>query len=270
MSAFANHFAYEFRTGLRNPSLLFMSYLFPLGVYALLSVTMTAINPLFRETLIPALCVFAMMGGGLLAMGGPVVEARDAGIYRSFKINGVPAASIIAIPVLAATVHMLVVSLIITVTGGPLFGAVLPSNALAFAALLLLGAFTSASLGVLIGVVAANSRAVLGLSQVLFLPSMILGGLMMPLSMLPAGIQRVAGLLPATHMMQALTGYGYGYPTAFDPRLATAVTGAAGALAFALAIYLFNWDRHNEVRRGHPVMGLIAMLPYVVATVAAG
>ncbi len=162
MNAFANHFTYEFKTGLRNSSLLFMSYLFPLGVYVLLSLTMTAVNPLFTETLIPALSIFAMMAGGLLALGGPLVEARDAGIYRSFKINGVPAGSIVAIPVLAATAHMLVVSLIITVTAGPLFGAALPANPLAFGGLLVLCAFTSAALGVLIGVVAANSRAVLG------------------------------------------------------------------------------------------------------------
>jgi ABC-2 type transport system permease protein len=267
MNAFANHFTYEFKTGLRNSSLLFMSYLFPLGVYVLLSLTMTAVNPLFTETLIPALSIFAMMAGGLLALGGPLVEARDAGIYRSFKINGVPAGSIVAIPVLAATAHMLVVSLIITVTAGPLFGAALPANPLAFGGLLVLCAFTSAALGVLIGVVAANSRAVLGLSQALFLPSMILGGLMMPLSMLPAGIQRIAGLLPATHMMQAMMGLGYGYPTAYVPIVSTAVTAAAGALAFALAVYLFNWDKANETRRGHPLMGLLAMLPYVIAVV---
>src|SRR5512139_3294848 len=164
MSAFANDFAYEFKTGLRNSSMLFMSYLFPLGVYALLALVMTAVNPLFKVTMIPAMCIFAMLGGGLLAMGGPMVEARDAGIYRSFKINGVPAAAIVTIPVLTSTVHVLVVSLIITVTAGPLFGGALPSNAAAFAGLLVLGAFAMCSIGALIGVVATNSRAVLGLS----------------------------------------------------------------------------------------------------------
>src|SRR5512139_1904077 len=101
MNAFGYHFAYEFKTGLRNPSMLFMSYLFPLGVYVLLALVMTAANPLFKATMIPAMCIFAMLGGGLLAMGGPMVEALDAGVYRSFKINGVPAASIVSIPVLS-------------------------------------------------------------------------------------------------------------------------------------------------------------------------
>ncbi len=264
MNAFAYHFTYEFKTGLRNASMLFMSYLFPLGVYVLLALVMSAVNPLFKATMIPAMCVFAMMGGGLLGMGGPIVEARDAGIYRSFKINGVPAAAIITTPVLASTVHVLVVSLIITITAGPLFGGALPSNAAAFAGLLVLGAFTMCSLGALIGVVAANSRAVLGLSQALFLPSMILGGLMMPLAMLPPAMQKIAALLPAAQIMQAMQGLAYGLPTVLNPWLAAAVTAAAGVLAFLLSIYLFNWDKQSEVRRGHPALAVLALAPYAL------
>ena len=48
MNAFATHFAYEFKTGLRNPSLLLMNYLFPLGFYALMGLVMTQINPVFK------------------------------------------------------------------------------------------------------------------------------------------------------------------------------------------------------------------------------
>jgi ABC-2 type transport system permease protein len=267
MNAFANHFAYEFKTGLRNPSMLFMSYLFPIGVYVLLALVMTAVNPLFKVTLIPAMCVFAMMGGGLLGLGGPIVEARDAGIYRSFRINGVPAASCIATPVLASTVHVLVVSLMITLTAAPLFGATLPVNGGAFAGLLVLGAFAMCSMGALIGVVATNSRAVLGLSQAIFLPSMILGGLMMPLAMLPPAMQKITALLPASHIMQGMQGLAYALPTVFDPVASTVVTAAAGVLSFLLAIYLFNWDKQNQVRRGHPPLALLAAVPYAVALV---
>jgi ABC-2 type transport system permease protein len=242
-----------------------LSYLFPLGVYVLLTLVMGAVNPLFKATMIPAMCVFAMMGGGLLGMGGPIVEARDAGIYRSFKINGVPAASIIAIPVLASTVHVLVVSLIITLSAAAIFGGALPAVPLAFGALMVLGAFAMCSLGALIGVVASNSRAVLGLSQLIFLPSMVLGGLMMPLAVLPPAMQKVAALLPAAHIMQAMQGLAYGLPTVFDPVLSALVTAAAGLLAFLFAIYLFNWDKQNQVRRGHPALAALAFVPYILA-----
>ena len=36
MTAFVHHFAFEFKTGLRNPMHLFINYLFPLGFYAMM------------------------------------------------------------------------------------------------------------------------------------------------------------------------------------------------------------------------------------------
>jgi ABC-2 type transport system permease protein len=40
MNAFAHHFSFEFKTGLRNPTLMLMNYLFPLGFYAMMGLVM--------------------------------------------------------------------------------------------------------------------------------------------------------------------------------------------------------------------------------------
>ena len=48
------------------------------------------------------------------------------------------------------------------------------------------------------------------LSQLIFLPSMMLGGLMVPVSMLPKSLAKIAMILPTTHLMQAYAGYAYG------------------------------------------------------------
>lgn len=264
MNAFANHFAFEFKTGLRNPSLFFINYLFPLGFYAMLGLIMTQINPLFKETMLPAMAIFAIIASTLLGMPGPLVDAREAGVFRSFKINGVPALSILAAPVITTLFHGLIAAAIVVVTAGPLFGGALPTNWGAVAWITALTAFTFAALGALIGVVSANSRATLLLSQAVFLPSMLLGGLMIPLNALPASVQPIAGLLPTSHAMQAFMGFAYGQPTVFDPTTSALVLLAGGVLAFGLAIYLFNWDSRNQARRGHPLMALLALVPFVV------
>ena len=110
MAAFTNYFSFEFKTGLRNPSLMLMNYLLPLGFYAMMGAVMVKINPGFGDILIPAMIVFTAMSTALLGMPGPMVEQRDAGVYRSFKINGVPALSILMIPVLTTIFHSLIVS----------------------------------------------------------------------------------------------------------------------------------------------------------------
>jgi ABC-2 type transport system permease protein len=267
MNAFSHHFLYDFRTGLRDKSLLLLNYLFPLGFYALMGLLMTGLNPTFAPTMIPAMILVAMMACTLLGLPNPVVDAREAGIFRSFKINGVPALSIISIPILTSFVHILLVSIIITATAGPLFHAGIPTNWGAFILIFVVTAFTFSSLGMLIGVISPNSRLIVLYSQVIFLPSMILGGLMIPTSMLPPALYRLSLLLPTTYAMNAWSSLALGLPPAFDPTWSIIVLLASAILAFGFSIYLFSWDNKNRQSRRNPLLGLLVLLPYVLGMV---
>jgi ABC-2 type transport system permease protein len=99
-------------------------------------------------------------------------------------------------------------------------------------------------------------------SQSIYLPSMILGGLMMPFSILPEALQRFSMMLPTTQSMNAFRGLALGLEADFNPLWSILILLAGGVLAFGLAIYLFNWDSKNKTRRGHPLMALLALLPY--------
>ena len=126
MNAFINHFSFEFRTGIRNRQLLLMNYLFPLGFYLMMGFVMPAINPPFLASLIPAMVVFAILAATFLGLPDPLVKAREDGIFRSYKINGIPAGSILTIPALTTLLHLVIVTVIITVTAPILFDAPLP------------------------------------------------------------------------------------------------------------------------------------------------
>ncbi len=123
----------------------------------------------------------------------------------------------------------------------------------------------AAGLGVLIGVVSPNSRATILLSQLLFLPSMLIGGLMLPYSMLPRAAQMAARLLPSTHAMNAFKGLAMGQTADFSPWGAVAVLLTGGVLAFALAYLLFRWDSQHTTRRVPAAAGLLALLPYALS-----
>jgi ABC-2 type transport system permease protein len=264
VNAFANHFSFEFRTGIRNKNLLLLFYLFPLGFYLLMGLIMPQINPMFLETMIPAMVVFAILAATMLGLPDPLVTAREAGILRSYKINGVPAASILAIPALTTMLHLTLTIGIITVTAGLFFDAPLPVDWWGFVLTFVLAAFACAGLGVLIGVISPSTRTTVLWSQLIFVPSMLLGGLMLPYSMLPEAAGKVAQFLPAAHAMNAFRGLAFGLERDFDPWISVGVLAANGVLAFGLALYLFNWDRRNATQRGHPLMALLVLLPNLI------
>ncbi len=264
MSAFVSHFSFEFRTGIRNKTLLMMNYLFPLGFFLMMGFIMPGINPMFLETMIPAMVAFAIMAAALLGLPDPLVNARESGIYRSYKINGIPSASILLIPALTTMLHLVIVTVTITLTAPLLFDAPLPASWLGYAVTFAAMASACAGISVLIGVVSSSSRVSVLWSQLVFVPSMMLGGLMLPYSMLPDVAGKVAQLLPATQAMNAFNGLAMGKVADFSPWGSVIALFASGLLGFALAIFLFSWDSHNTKRRGHPLMGLLVMLPYVV------
>ncbi|MEA3337194.1 MAG: ABC transporter permease [Chloroflexota bacterium] len=265
MTAFFAHFGFEFRTGIRNKTLLFLNYLFPLMFFLLMGFIMPGINPTFLEGFIAAMVTFAVLAATLLGPPDSLVNAREAGIFRSFKINGIPASSILGVPALSNLLHLSVVAAFITIVSPLLFDAQLPENWVAFIGTFLLLAFASGGQGVLIGVIAPNSRITVVLSQLIFIPSMLLGGLMIPYSMLPEAAQRVSRLFPATHAMNLFRGPAMGLPAEYSATLAAAVLLAVGLLAFGLALYLYTWDARNSERRASPALAVLSLIPLVIS-----
>jgi ABC-2 type transport system permease protein len=264
MNAFIHHFTFEFRAGIRNKHLLLMNYLFPLGFYLMMGFIMPAINPPFREVIIPAMVVFTILAATLLGIPDPLVNARETGVFRSYKINGIPSISILIIPALTTILHLVIVTAVITATAPLLFKAPLPVNWLKYVVIFGSMAFACAGLSVLIGVVSPSSRMTVLWSQLIFVPSMLLGGMMVPYSMLPAAAGKFAQLLPATQAMNAFNGLAMGKVAAFSPWGSVLVLFLSGLMAFGLAIYLFSWDSRNTTRRGHPLLALLVLLPYAL------
>ena len=148
--------------------------------------------------MIPAMIVFAILSGALLGLPDPLVtraqgrhlpqlqDQRRAGRSRSWSSRR-----------LSAFLHLVVIAVIITLTAPLLFKAPLPVNWGGFALVFVAGGVRPApGSSLLIGVISSSSQMTVLLSQLIFLPSMILGGLMMPTSMLPAALGKVACSCP--------------------------------------------------------------------------
>lgn len=264
MKAFVHHLAYDFKTGIRDRSKLFMFYLFPMVFFALVGGMMASVNPGFKQLMLPAMVLFAFMCSALLNLPTFLVGARETGVFRSYRINGVPAASILSIPVLTIGVHMAVVAVIVSVAGVRLYGGVAPQSLGGFILAGLLIYAVYAGIGTLIGVAAGNNTASTLIGQLIYIPSIILGGITVPLSMLPAGLQKVALLLPATHCMKVFMAMGMP-GSAGMPWLSLAVLTSSVVITFTLAALLFEWDARASAPSRKAWAALLAIAPFAVS-----
>jgi ABC-2 type transport system permease protein len=263
MKAYLHHLAYDFKTGIRDKGKLLMYYLLPLVFFALAGGLMTAINPLFKGQMLPAMILFAIMSSALLFVPTSLIRERETGVFRSYMINGVPSASILSVPVVSTAFHMAVVAVIICLAGSALFGGRVPTNVPGFIAAGILSYLVFAGIGSLIGVAAANDSASVLISQCLYIPSIILGGLMVPASILPAGFGRISLLFPASHAMKAFEALGTaGSPF---PLWDVALLAVSVILDFGLAAALFQWDSRARQPSRKAWAALLAIVPFAVA-----
>jgi len=262
MNAFIYHFAFEFRAGIRHKQLLLMNYLFPLGFYLLMGFILAEINPTFREDMIPAMIIFSTLAATLLGVPIALSTARENAIFRSYKINGVPAISILTITALTTILHLLIMAMFITISAPLLFGAPMPVNWLNYMLIFTVTTINLASISVLIGVVSSSSRESILWSQLIFVTSNLLGGLLLPYRMLPDIARQVSKLLPATYAMNAFNSLAMGKDADFSPWGSVVVLMLGSLLTFALAIHLFSWDPHHATRHGHTFLGFLSILPY--------
>jgi ABC-2 type transport system permease protein len=264
MNAFAYHLSYDFKTGIRDRSKLLMFYLFPLVFFFVVGAFMVQINPGFKQTMIPGMLLFGYMSSVLLSLPSSLVQARESGVFRSYRINGVPSGSIMATPVIGALVHMVIVSAVITVAGAQLYGGAAPASIGGFAAAAFLSFLTYAGFGVLIGVAAGNVNVSILVSQLLYIPSILLGGIMVPASVMPPTFQKLNLLLPASHAMRVFTGLAYGGAA---PWGSLGVLAASIALSFALAALVFEWDSRTAQPSRKAYLAILVVLPYAVAAI---
>lgn len=263
----AAHAVFEFRSGVRDRTLLMMTYLFPLGFYGFMGVFMTEMNPEFAGILIPGMAVFAMLAAAMFGLPAPLLSARETGVLRSMRIYGVPTGAVFGIPVATTVAHLMVVGAVIALSAPVLFDAPPLTNVAAFALVMLVAALVHAALGALIGVVSSNSRIAVLWSQLVFLPSVLLAGINVPIEQVPHVFQPLSLLLPAFYAMEAFRGLALEADTIMEPWLAVVVLVIGAVVALALTRLCYAWDEYGAGRRLPPAFGAAAIVPYAVAAI---
>ena len=130
-----------------------------------------------------------------------------------------------------------------------------------FILVFLVTVLTNCGLATLIGVLAPGGQMAVLWQQLLFVPAMVLSGLMVPLSIVPAWGRRLALLLPATYAMEAFQGLAYKRETLWPSSYGMLLLSIGGVLGFVLAAKLFTWDNKSDARR-RVLPALLAVTPY--------
>ena len=236
--------AYEFRLVLRRGEGLLITFVIPAGVLLVFSSFDLAGNttdgPAVNR-LLPGSISLAVIAASLVSLAISTGYERAYGVIK--RLGGSPAGSSVVVAAKTSSVVIvelvqlvLLVGLAVTVLGwaaGP--GASVPL----VLGSLVLGTIAFAGLGLLMAGT-LRAEATLALANLLFLLSLVLGGIVIPLDRLPPAVQSIAEVLPPAALTQSLAiGLGWAPGDATEPLVLLA--GWAVVLAM-LAARRFRWD----------------------------
>ncbi len=260
------------RLNFRTPMAIVYGYLMPvLFLFGFGGIFRAGNPPLLAE--MGQLLTITILGSAALGLATALVAERERGVWRRYRLLPAPPAALLGGALLARFVIVAGAVALQLVLAHRVFGTPAPAQPAIFAAAVLVATFAFLGLGLVIAALADGVPAVQALGQCLFLPMILLGGVGVPLAVLPDWAQRFAGFMPGRYAVVALQAGFAGAPGPVGTGFAFLALGIVGAAAVAIGVLLFRWDaRHRAGRRQRlgAALALSAWLAVGVIAAATG
>lgn len=237
------HFQISLRLYFRNTMALIYGYLFP-------TIFLVAFWVLYRYDRVPLarhmgeLLTVTILGGACFGLPTTLVSERERGVWRRYRLAPIATGSLMAGTLLARYVTAISAGLLqILLAMG--VGMPLPPHPIELLVAFTFVAFALLGLGLVIAALADNVPAVQALGQCIFLPMLIIGGVAVQLSSLPAWAQHLSAFFPGRYAVEAMQACvtGAGLTSVRLSLLALLLIGAAAGLAGAR---MFRWDAQQR------------------------
>ena len=198
MGAFLYGSYLQWKLDIRSKTLLITCYIVPLLFFAIMGGIFTSVMPEARYTLIQSMTVFGVTMGALIGLPPSLVEIYSSDIKKVYKANGVPLYLGLVLTNISAYIHLFIMSIILYIAAPLAFNAEIPENPMLYFASLAIFIAVSLSIASIIGLAVKDQAKTSMVSIIIFLPSIMLSGIMFPIELLPKAFEMVGKIFPAS------------------------------------------------------------------------
>jgi imidazolonepropionase-like amidohydrolase/ABC-type multidrug transport system permease subunit len=264
MKAYKALIAIDLKLALRNRSVIFFNYLFPLAFFFIFGQAMHGERGAAMTIVISMVLIIGILGNGLMGAGIRAVQEREANILRRYKVTPIsPAPLLVASVVTGWILYMPNVLLIFTLAHF-VYGMPWPQSmgsVLIFVTVAIAG---FRAIGLIIAAIVNSMQESQLVVQLVYLPMLFLSGATFPLAMFPPWLFTVTQFLPATYLVigiQGMLARNEGLAANIHSTLALVLTAFVGLF---IAYKLFRWEKEEKIRASAKLWLLAVMTPFLV------
>lgn len=198
MNGFLYSVILQWKLDIRSKALLVTCYIIPLIFFLLMGGIFTSVMPDMRSRLIQSMVVMSVSMGAFIGLPPSLIETYGSDINKIYKANGVPVYSGLVTMFLSAFIHLMIACAVIVLLAPVLFEAVLPEQLPVFFFALAIYIIVSLCIGSILGLIIKNQAKLTMIAQLVFLPSIMLSGIMFPIDLLPDFLEMTGRIFPAS------------------------------------------------------------------------
>jgi ABC-type multidrug transport system permease subunit len=252
------------KLALRERTVLFFNYVFPLLFFFGFGQFMDARNTGAITRIVPMVLVLGILGNGLFGAGIRAVAEREQNILRRYKVTPITPAPILLASIVTGLLLYLPALFFVVGIAHLHYRMPFPERPLSLVLLISVGCVAFRAIGLIIAAVANTVAESNILVQLLYLPMLFVSGVTFPLSALPSYMQIAAQFLPASYLNTGIQ------RVLLRGESVQAIPGQLAALALStvlgiwLAMKLFRWEKDEKLASSAKLSVLAVFLPFII------
>lgn len=261
MNAYIAQIRMNLRLTLRDRSVLFFSYLFPLIFFFMFGQIAHAEQGGATQ-IVNMVLTIGVLGSGFFGAAMRAIGERERNILRRFKVAPISAGPILVSSLVTGLVTYLPLVVLVLGLAHGFWNMPAPQNPVSLYVFLGLGVIAFRAMGGIIASVANSMQEGQVLVQLFYTPMLLLGGATIPLAIMPEWLQIASQFLPSTHFSTGIQGILLRNETIMDNLPATGALLITAAVATFLGAKLFRWDKDEKLRPTAKLWVLGVMAPF--------
>ncbi|HEX8818010.1 MAG TPA: amidohydrolase family protein [Terriglobales bacterium] len=254
----------DLKLALRQKTVIFFNYAFPLVLFIVFAQSFHAERGSGMAFVISMVVIIGILGNGLFGAGMRAVQERDQNILRRYKVTPIGPTPLLVASVVTGWALFMPYILALFALAHYVYGMPWPQTMGSLLIFLTLAICAMRALGLMIAAVVNSMQESQIITQLVYLPMLLLSGATFPFSMFPTWLQIVTQFIPTTYLTAGVQGMLLRNETLaqnIQPALALALTTVVGIF---LAHHLFRWEKEDKIRASAKFALVAVLLPFFV------
>ena len=254
----------DLKLALRQKSVLFFNYLFPLIFFVVFAQAMHGDRGNAMTQVLTMVVIIGVLGNGLFGAGVRAVQERESNVLRRYKVTPITPAPILIAATIVGWILFMPFVVIMFCAAHFAYGMPWPERMGSILLFVTLAILAFRAIGMILAAVANSMQESQILVQLVYLPMLFLSGATFPTSMFPGWLLIVTQFLPATYLVSGLEGMMLRQESLIAngfPAVALLITMFVGLF---ISYKLFRWEKEEKIRGSAKLWVGAVMVPFIV------